>query len=128
MIMLVIFWIVAAVSLALYLISLKYKKAEVALPPLLLLAGSFLIVGIITKDPLFSSLGVPVEFEWVVGLFITGLSSWKLYFSPLKERVIKTENELSSMKSDISSIKDDTNLIKEKIINGKVKKEYKRVR
>lgn len=122
MITLIAFWIAMIASLIIYLISLKYKVAEKIIPFLVLLAGSFLIVAIATKDPLFTSFGIPVEFEWVVGLFITGLSSWKLYFSPLKERVVKTETEISSIKTDIISIKEDTNLIKETLINWKVRK------
>ncbi len=119
MITLIAFWVVIVSLLIIYLLSLKYKKIEKAIPFFLLLAISLIIVAIATKDPLFTSFGIPVEFEWVVGLFITGLSSWKLYFSPLKERVIKTEKEVSSLKSDVKSIKEDTNLIKEKLINQK---------
>lgn len=74
------------------------------------------MVAIATKDPIFSGLGVPTEYEWVVGLFVTGLSSWKLYFGPLKERVIKTEMEVTSIQTDVRSIKSDTSLIKEKLL------------
>lgn len=122
MIVLIVFWIVIGISLITYLISLKYKKVENILPPLVFLSGSLIIVAIVTKDPLFASFGVPAEFEWVVGLFITSFSSWTLYFHPLKERVIKTEIEVSSIKTDVHSIKTDVSMIKEKIINGKIKK------
>ncbi len=65
---------------------------------------------------------MPIEFEWVVGLFLTGLTSWKLYLNPLKERVITIEKEVSSIKTDVRDIKEDVHLIKDKILNGKIKK------
>jgi len=111
------FWVLMVILLVIYLFSLKYKKLEVILPPLLLLASSLLIVGIITKDPLFSTFGVPPEFEWVVGLFLTGLSSWKLYFSPLKERVIKTESEVSSIKTSIEKIEKNVDKLMNRTLN-----------
>ena len=83
---------------------------------ILMLASAFLILAILTKDPIFSNFGVPNEFEWVIGLFITCLTSWKLYFAPLKERVIMTEKEVSYIKSTLSSMQTDLGLIKQKLI------------
>ncbi|HLC64859.1 MAG TPA: hypothetical protein VJI46_01910 [Candidatus Nanoarchaeia archaeon] len=117
MIYMLIFWMIVAASAVYYYLS---KRGPEAIDRLMLgtfLAFAFLTVAIITKDPLFSSFGVPMEFEWIVGLFIACLSSWKLYFAPLKDRAVNTEKEVIYMKSDISSIKADVHLIKEKLIH-----------
>ena len=119
--MLIAFWVVMGIALVFYLLSLKYKKLEIVLPTLMFLAGSLIIVAIVTKDPIFSAIGVPAEFEWVVGLFLTGLSSWKLYFSPLKERVISTEKEVSSIKTSVEKVEKNVDVLTDKILNGKVK-------
>ncbi|MBI5871603.1 hypothetical protein HZB88_00795 [archaeon] len=118
--MLILFWSMMIITLIIYFISLKHKKAEKILPFPLLLAGSFMIAAIITKDPIFSAIGVPAEFEWVVGLFLTGFSSWKLYFSPLKERVISTEKEIGSIKTSVERIEKNVDMLTNKILNEKV--------
>jgi len=113
-----IFWILIVASGVLYFGLRKIiKRAENIAFLIIILAGAFLIVAIATRDPLFSGIGVPAEYEWVVGLFITGLSSWKLYFGPLKERVIRTEKEASTIQADVKSIKFDTTLLKDKLLN-----------
>lgn len=116
MIYMTIFWMLLLVNLALYLSFKRSKKYEEYGMILIFLAFSFLIVAIITHDPIFSKFGVPMEFEWVVGLFITGFSSWKLYFNPLKKRVMDSEKDISVLKADVHSIKEDTTLIKEKLL------------
>ncbi len=117
MIFMLIFWVLIVGSLLVYFIFRKaVKTIENIVFSIILLAAAFLIVAIVTKDPVFSGLGVPVEYEWVVGLFITGLSSWKLYFGPLKERVVKTEREVSNIQTDVKSIKSDTTLLKDKLL------------
>ncbi len=117
MIFMLLFWTLIAGSLLIYFTLRKaIKTIENTVFAIILLAAAFLIVGIVTKDPLFSTFGIPAEYEWVVGLFVTGLSSWKLYFGPLKERVIKTEKEVSAIQTDVKAIKSDTSLIKEKLL------------
>ncbi len=112
-----LFWVLTIGSFLIYVIFRRTAKAiENIVFSIILLAAAFLIVAIATKDPLFSGVGVPAEYEWVVGLFITGLSSWKLYFGPLKERVIKTEREVSNIQMDVKSIKSDTTLLKDKLL------------
>ena len=116
-----IFWIIFLIFLILLIIQYfsKNKKLKDKLNNvgifLILLAFSFLVVAIVTNDPLFQSLGVPQEFEWIVGLFLVALSSWKLYFNPLKVRVIALENEVSSLDTGVrtgfSSIKEDLAII-----------------
>ncbi len=121
MIFMLLFWGTLALNLLFYLLGKKYKVKTVNEWSIIftILSFAFLFVAIITKDPLFSSVGVPPEFEWVVGLFITGLTSWKLYFNPLKERVIKVERKVDFIQGEISSIKTDTTFIKEKVLNIK---------
>ena len=76
-----------------------------------------------THDPLFEPLGIPKEYEWLAGLITSGFGLWQLYLNPLKERVITTEKEVSSIKTDVSAIRSDVSMIKEKMINGKIKKQ-----
>lgn len=114
-----IFWIIIICFIVLRIILKKNKLVDKYSFPMVLLAFSFLIIAIVTNDPIFTRLGVPMEFEWVVGLFITGLSSWKLYFNPLKERAIRTERKVSTLKSEVDSIKEDTSLIKNILIKNK---------
>ncbi len=113
-----LFWISLVIALVVYLVlrQFRYPKADDATFVIVLLSISFLIVAIVTKDPLFAGFGVPAEFEWIVGLFLAALTSWKLYFNPLKGRVIKAEIDISSLRSDVQSIKADTTLIKEKVL------------
>ena len=77
-----------------------------------------LVVAIITKDPLFSQFGVPAEFEWIVGMVFAGFTSWRLYFNPLKERLIKCEIALTSVTTDMCALRNNILLIKEKILNS----------
>ena len=122
MIFMILFWWSVFLNLVVYLIlrNTRFKtKANDTAMIISFLSLALLIVAIVTKDPIFAQFGVPPEFEWIVGLFVTGLTSWKLYFNPLKERVIKTEKEVSSIKTNIEFIKADTNLIKEKILKLK---------
>lgn len=113
MIYMMVFWAIFLISLVIYLFI--RKRFENIAMPIILLAFSFLIIGIVTKDPLFSPFGVPVEFEWVVGLFFVGLSAWRFYFNPLKERVIDSEKDISSLKTDVSNIKTDIAFVKNDI-------------
>lgn len=117
-----LFWLSVLVNLIMYLTLRKIAsrtRAQDAAVFISLLSFALLIVAIVTKDPIFSSFGVPPEFEWVVGLFITGLTSWKLYFNPLKDRLGKVESKVDVLHSELNSIKEDTTLIKEKILQRK---------
>ncbi len=129
MIFMILFWASVLLNLLLYLLLKNSKLKNHATDTAIIisfLSLALLIVAIVTKDPIFAQLGVPPEFGWIVGLFITGFTSWKLYLDPLKERVIKVErkvdvlhSEVSSIKTDIEFIRTDTNLIKEKILSRK---------
>ena len=115
----ILFWIVLIGALLFYFVSKKYSHKESVTFTFILLAWALIIVAIVQKDPLFTSFGVPPEFEWVVGLFIAALSSWQLYFDPLKKRVLHTETEVNAIKTDVTAIKADTTLIKEKLLQKK---------
>lgn len=121
MLFMIIFWVILFIGLLIYLVLRRTfpRRIESITIIIILLAWSFLIVAIVQKDPIFSNFGVPPELEWVVGLFITALSSWKLYFDPIKQRMIRTEKEVVSIKTDVSAIKSDVSLIKDNLINKK---------
>lgn len=88
---------------------------------ILIINFSILIVAFMTNDPLFGPLGVPKEYEWLAALITSGFGLWQFYLNPLKERVITTEREVSSIKTDVSAIRGDVGIIKNKIINNKIK-------
>ncbi|MEK6867464.1 MAG: hypothetical protein AABX98_01440, partial [Nanoarchaeota archaeon] len=84
--------------------------------PLLFFLGiSFLFVGIITRDPLFADFGVPAEYEWIVGMFIVALASWKIYFNPMKQRIGNLERKVDTLDAKLGMIQEDLQLIKEKL-------------
>ena len=118
----IFFWVLMFINLLIVFTKYKKKYEKVSIV-LFFLAFAFLIVGIVTKDPIFEAFGVPPEFEWVVGLFITGFTSWKIYLNPLKERIIGVETNVASLKSDVTSnfslIKSDLDLIKNKLLGKK---------
>lgn len=67
----------------------------------------FLVVGIITKDPVFSFWGVPPEFEWVVGVVLGVLVVWKYLYNPLQDRVIGLEKNIVGLEKDMVEVKSD---------------------
>jgi hypothetical protein len=95
MIFMVIFWIVYFAVLVYYFFIRKYVKKyetnDAIIAGLTMLAFSFFIVGLVTKDPIFSTIGVPKEYEWVVGLFLSFFTAWKFYFDPIKKRITQLE-------------------------------------
>ena len=114
----IIFWIIVGIISVYYFFNRKNynEKIKDRLIVLTLLAFSFLVIAIVTKDPIFSQFGVPLEYEWTVGLFITALASWKLYFNPLKNIVMINQRDIKSIKTSINHMGQDLHLIKEKIL------------
>ncbi len=105
------------------------EKAEKYSFLVLLLAVSFLVIAIATRDPIFAQWGVPVEFEWVVGVALALLGSWKIYLNPLKERLLVTEKDIvflkttvTYIKSEVEVMKSDLSLIKDALLGKKRKK------
>jgi len=119
MIFMKIFWFLAVLVFILYLLRRKYEKIKRysdVLVALFFLAAASLIVAIITKDPLFAKFGVPAEYEWVIGMAITLFSTWKLYFDPMKQRLISLEKRFEKMDAKVEAIQIDIHLIKDKIM------------
>jgi len=113
------FWISLGIGLLLILINLKIKDKgiESIAGFFIFMQFVFVIVAVLTKDPIFQAIGLPQGYEWIAGLAMGGFSLWLFYLNPLKKRVGRIEIELGSVKTEIRSIKEDTNLIKNKLIN-----------
>ena len=80
---------------------------------LYLFAFIFLFVGLFTKDPFLSEyLPISLRFEVLIELLTGGWLFWKSYLNPLKERVITTEKDISSIKTDVVNIKNSIDEIK----------------
>ncbi len=122
MIFMTVFWTIVGISILLYFLKRYFfsQLHEDVFPILFFLGVSFLIVGIITKDPLFAQFGVPSEYEWVVGMVIAGFLSWRVYFNPLKKKVYAMDRELGEIKTEIrskfSNIEADLSLIIDKVL------------
>lgn len=125
MIYLAVFWILTVALIILFLLRYIAQIRNSHLDGLITILGitafAFLIMGILTKDPLFSTLGIPKEYEWLAGLIISGFTLWKSYLNPLKDRVIKTEIKVSSIDTSIHSIKNDVETIKDTLLNERNK-------
>lgn len=123
MIYLAIFWVLMALFAAVYFLA-KWKKQGLARrieqeygSLFFILAASFLIIAIVTNDPVtVAGIAIPTEIQWLASLLVTGFGSWKFYLNPLKERVIRTEIEASSIKADVSTIKADVSMIKQALM------------
>ncbi len=97
MIYMVVFWVIYALILTYYSHS-RWKKVNPDTNLIILgviVAFSFLIIGVISNDPLFSAIGVPKEYEWLAGLILSGFTAWQFYFDPLKKKIISLENNFS---------------------------------
>jgi len=79
---------------------------------MIIFSFSVLVVAIVTKDPFFDKFGVPLEFEWIIGLFIAGLSSWKLYFNPMKNSRHNVEKDMIGLEKDVSFTKEELKDVK----------------
>ena len=124
MIYLKFFWIIFFIFYGVYILALIFKwnqiKEQIEENGMLLIIGliAVVVIAIATNDPItFGNFVIPTELQWLGSLFASFFGAWQFYLKPLKNRVIKTEVDVSSMKTDIGSIKHDTNLIKDKIIN-----------
>lgn len=118
MIFLIAFWISLVIAIILILINLriKDKKLNFLSGLFVFMQFLFMIISIITKDPIFEAIGLPKEYEWITGLFLSGFTLWLFYLSPLKNRVIEVEKETREIKTDVKNIKEDTTIIKNKLI------------
>ena len=117
-----IFWAIFIIFYILYSLAVIFKwnnlKLGIEENGIILIIGliSVVFIAIATNDPIsFGTFQVPVELQWLGSLFASFFGAWQFYLKPLKERVIKTENDVTSIKTDVTHIKGDTELIKQKI-------------
>jgi len=112
----VIFWVFFAIFLLLVIVNfwLKSRLISRITDFLVFIQFIFLIIAISIKDPLFEAIGVPIGYEWVVGILVSGFGLWFYYLNPLKERVIETEKEIKVVKNDVSHIRNTTDKLEQK--------------
>ncbi len=120
MMWMIIFWGLIILIFVLYLINRNLKKESLdSFIGLLVVIQLFVfLIAIATKDPIFQNIGLPVGYEWIAGLILSGFSLWSFYLNPLKKRVNHIEINVSSIKTDVENIKGDVSLIKNRIIDG----------
>lgn len=120
MIYLTIFWIIVSIFFIIYSVG-RYFKIEAIQKCteeygslLFIISLSFVVIAIVTKNPI-SLLGIefPMQLQWLVSLIVSAFGAWQFYLNPLKERVITTEKDVSSIKTDICSIKSNMQMLKD---------------
>jgi hypothetical protein len=110
-----LFWVTFGLFAIAFYARERWNTETVAMI-LLFVSFSSLIVAIATDDPLIAAFGVPAEYEWVVGLSIAAITSWRIYFNPMKERLMRLEKRFGKMEEAMQRIGDDVRLIKEKLL------------
>lgn len=114
-------WVIIGIIIILSVINYvkKDKKTKKLLDKMLSFLAIFqllvLIIALLTKDPVFEAVGLPKEYEWIGGLFVSLFLMWQFYLSPLKERVIETEKDVREIKTDVKNIKEGIDRIEIKI-------------
>lgn len=103
-----VFWILILISGLMYWFW-RDKTSEIS-PYVFITSGCFLVIAIVTKDPIFSSFGVPAEFEWVVGLVMFAIGSWKSYFNPMKNRIVDLELGVTKINAEFYAEKNQSDL------------------
>ncbi|MFH1445170.1 MAG: hypothetical protein ABIF08_01675 [Nanoarchaeota archaeon] len=127
MIYLSLFWILVLMFIVVFLIGKIFKIKEIPNfydnNGILFFLGlaALVIVAIVSRDPILG-LNIPMELQWLGSLSVTLFGAWQFYLNPLKKRVNRMDREIGEIKSSVQAIRTDTHLIKEKIINGKIKK------
>ena len=112
MIWMIIFWSSSAIAFICYLINRRMKKEFLSDISGLLGVYSFLsfFIAIITNDPVFQAIGLPLGYEWIAGLGLVGFGGWRFYLKPLKERVIGCEKDIARIYVKLDNIKETFNL------------------
>lgn len=120
MFFMIAWWVVVVILIILFAISYlsRDRRLKVKLDGIVSFLAVFqiilLIVTIALRDPIFEAIGLPKEYEWLVGLLGSGFLLWQFYLSPLKERVIETEKEVGIVKTNVSHIKETTDKLEKK--------------
>jgi len=120
---LTVFWIIYALFGLLILISFlfKIKKLNKYLQEysvlVLIIALSFLIIAIITKDPMnIAGYTIPTELQWLGSLLVTGFSAWKFYLNPLKIKVYSMDREIGEVSASVKKVENNVSMILSKLI------------
>lgn len=111
MIYLLIFWIFAILLIVgdfigSYSNSKRFKsfKEEYGILFILLLV-SFVLIAIVTKDPInVAGVAIPAEIQWLGSLLISGFGAWRYYLDPLKKKVYGMDREIGEVKTSIKHI------------------------
>lgn len=113
-----IYWIILLIIIIINLIS-YFKNKKVVSETVkdlsvvfIIIAFSFLIIALVTKDPIFEVIGLPTEYEWVGGLFTSAFTAWLTYFRPLKNRVTKLEINTGKIGEKVDGIDKNVEWIK----------------
>jgi len=104
------FWFCYLIVIILFMVRKKVRnkkakrKIDYTIGLFFVYAILFLIVAITTGDPIFEAIGLPAGYEWLGALTLTGFTAWSFYLNPLKNRVVKSERDISIVKNDIQHI------------------------
>jgi predicted ferric reductase len=117
MITMIAFWIVLLVIILMLLFRAKNKRInrtryDSFLGLLIVYQSLLLIMAIVTKDPIFTPIGLPVEYEWIAGILTSGALSWWYYLKPMKDRVVKLETRTASINAKLDGVKETMDWIK----------------
>ena len=126
MMYLAVYWVLTILLVVAYLLGLLFNKektkdlVEKYAILLILFVGSFLIVAIVTKDPIsFGSYEIPTEFQWIGSLFVSFFSVWQFYLKPLKNKLFGLDREIGEVKTSVKKVESDVNRLTDFIINKK---------
>ena len=116
-------WLVYSIYGVLFVISLftKNKKLhkfldEFALP-VVIVGASFLIIAIVTNDPVnIAGYTIPTELQWLGSLLVTGFGAWKFYLSPLKLKVYQMDREIGEVKTSVHKVESNVSMILNKLM------------
>lgn len=124
MIYMALYWITLFIFIIFYLISRKFdnsrlsKEVEDKGVLVVMFLGALMFMAIKTNDPVsFLGIEIPMELQWFGSLGVTMFGLWKLYLDPLKDKVMKIDKTVESLKTDVNNIKKDIILIKQHLFD-----------
>ncbi len=103
-----VFWVLYLVIILLSIIKYVFHKPikQDYFMYIIIVAIPFLILAILVDDPIFQSVGLPKEYEWLATMIMGGFSLWKFYLDPLKTRVTALEKSMSEGFAKIYTVLD----------------------
>ena len=79
----------------------------------ILLMIFFFVLSLTTNDPIEEIItAIPAFWQFMITALSGSFAIYKVYLNPLKERVITTEKDISSIKTDIGNTKENINEMK----------------